>query len=68
MTNDKPLGISYLAQLSALNRYALGRPLRKLPGRLSCQLTFFASVHACGGGGKQHFRREIKPTVPYFLL
>jgi len=28
MTADKPLGISYLAQLFALNRYALDRPLR----------------------------------------
>jgi hypothetical protein len=28
MTTDKPLGISYLAQLFALNRHALDRPLR----------------------------------------
>jgi hypothetical protein len=28
MTADKPLGISYLAQLLALNRCALDRPLR----------------------------------------
>jgi hypothetical protein len=28
MNADKPLDISYLAQLFALNRYALDRPLR----------------------------------------